>query len=90
MESLEYPSRSPNLKLLEFYVWDDLKHTAYDRKQRTLQDWSLKLKLLVLLFLQQQRQKYVTLLHVVVINAFGLMVYILNICDFKVTNTTIG
>jgi hypothetical protein len=45
MESLEYPSRSPNLKLLEFYVWDDLKHTAYDRKQRTLQDLKLKIEI---------------------------------------------
>jgi hypothetical protein len=46
------------------------------------------LKLPLLLFHQQHREKYASVLHVIVNNALGLVVDILNICDFKVTNTT--
>jgi hypothetical protein len=45
----------------------------------------------VILFHQQQRKKYYTVrLHVVVSNSFGLVVEILNISEFEVTNTIMG
>jgi hypothetical protein len=47
-------------------------------------------KMAVLLFNQQQCEKYATLLHVVVNNVLDLAVDILNICEFKVTNTRMG
>jgi hypothetical protein len=47
----------------------------------------MKLEFPVLLLYQQQCEKYATLLHAVVNNAL-VVSYILNICQFKVTNTT--
>jgi hypothetical protein len=47
----------------------------------------MKLKLTVLLFHQQQHNKYATLSNAAVNTALVLVVVILNICDLKVTNT---
>jgi hypothetical protein len=44
----------------------------------------------VLLFHQQQYEKYATLLHVVINNALALVVDILNTCKLKVTDTAMG
>jgi hypothetical protein len=44
----------------------------------------------LLLFHQHHCEKYATMLHAVVNNELGMVVDILNICEFKVTNTTIG
>jgi hypothetical protein len=35
--SVECPPRSPNLRPLNFYLWDDLKNTVSYRKPRILQ-----------------------------------------------------
>jgi hypothetical protein len=44
----------------------------------------------VLLFHRKQFKAYATLLHVVVNSTLGLVVNILNMCEFKVTKTTLG
>jgi hypothetical protein len=44
----------------------------------------------VLLFHQQQFEKYATLLHVLFSSAVGLVVEMFKICELKVTNTTMN
>jgi hypothetical protein len=50
----------------------------------------MNLKLPVLLFHHQQHDKYTTPFSAIFNNALVLVVVILNVCDFKVTNTTVG
>jgi hypothetical protein len=47
-------------------------------------------KMAMLIFHQQQCEKHATLLHVIVNYSLGLVVKVLNTCEFKVTNTTMG
>jgi hypothetical protein len=51
---------------------------------------STKLKLPVLLFHQQQYKKYVALFNATINNALVLMLVILKVCAFKISNTTMG
>jgi hypothetical protein len=50
----------------------------------------MKLRLPVLLFHQQHDDKYTAPFNAILNNALLLLEVILNICDFKVTNTTVG
>jgi hypothetical protein len=43
--SVEYPSRSPDLTTLDFYMCDDLKNTVCIGKPRTLQDRRHKIEI---------------------------------------------
>jgi hypothetical protein len=60
------------------------------RKPRTLQDLRLRIETASVAVPPAILQEVCTLLHVTVNSALGLVVYILNICEFKVTNEIVG
>jgi hypothetical protein len=69
--SVEYPSRSPDLTTLDFYVCDGLKNTVCIGKPRTLQDLRHKIEIVSVAISPATLQEYATPLHVIINNALG-------------------
>jgi hypothetical protein len=80
--------RSPDLLPLGVNLWGAVKNTVFTTKTRTLLDLNHEIQLPVLLFHQQQYRNYAALSNAVINNVSVLVLVILNICDFKVSNTT--
>jgi hypothetical protein len=78
---------SPDLILLDFYLWGAVKNDVYTSKQRTLQD--LRREIETECAAVPLATMSGNLLYVVVNNALLLVVVdILNICDCKCENIT--
>jgi hypothetical protein len=83
----EVCSTHPDLQTEHHYTFTCGVSNVFDKNSRILQDRRHQTEI-VLLF-HQQCGKYATLLHVINY-VLGLVVNILNVCEFKVTNTTMG
>jgi hypothetical protein len=85
--SMEYSPQFPNLMPLDFCLWGDLKNTVHQKTKNSagheVQNWNC-----LCFYSTSNRVRSLPLLHIISNSALGLVVEILNVCEFKVTSET--